>query len=235
MCDAMSAIAAAASLYGSKMQADAQNEAADRQQSAVNASLEQQDQYSKQAEGKALENADQYKADDRLKKFEESRADAGDSLAQSLTSSREAAPAPSQAAGRMSQEFLTGDASAKADQFAKSINMAQLMGKMRGAGDMLTDEGYTNADYASQLGAIGRNAQGSAAAAKPGIIGAGKVDGGAMALGAGLSSIGTGYLGSNLGSGMNEAIGKINPDLMMPGTSPVGPTQGMFKQISGYF
>lgn len=233
MCNPMIAAAAIAAV-GAKVSADAQNDAADKQQAAVNASLEQQDQYSQKAEQKALENADQYQAGDRLEKFEEARAAAGDSLAKSLTASREAAPVTTQASGRMSQEFLTGDASAKADQFEKSIKNAQLMGRMRGAGDMLTSEGYMNADYASQLGMIGRNAQGSAAAAQPGIIGAGKVNSGQVALGSGLSAIGTSYLGSALGSGMNEAIGKINPEWMSPGTSPVGPTQGMFKTVTGW-
>ena len=63
-------------------------EAADRQQAAINASLEQSDNYSKQAESKALENATQYDATDRLKKFDETKAAAGESLAQQLTKSR---------------------------------------------------------------------------------------------------------------------------------------------------
>ncbi len=74
-----------------------------QQQAAINASLEQQDQYSKQAESKALENADQYDAKNRLVKFEEAQTKAGDSLAQQLVQSREAAPATSQPAGRLSQ------------------------------------------------------------------------------------------------------------------------------------
>ena len=234
MCEPATIAAGVAAIAGSYMSSEAQNKAADKQQRAINASLEQQDQYSQKAEQKALENADQYQAGDRLEKFDEARVAAGDSLAKSLTASRESAPIATQASGRMSQEFLTGDASAKADQFAKSINNAQLMGRMRGAGDMLTNEGYTNADYASQLGLIGRNAQGSAAAAQPGIIGAGKVNSGQVALGSGLSTIGSLYLGSNLGKGMNDLIGKINPELMSPGTSPVGPTQGMFKTITSW-
>ncbi len=227
MCNPM-AIAAAAAVIGSKMQADAQNAAADRQQKAINATLEQQDQYSRQAEGKALENAQNYDMGKRLESFDQAREAAGNSLAQQLTQTREAAPKTSQASGRMSQDFLTGNAKAAADQFEKSINVAQLMGKMRGASDMVTQEGYRNADYASQLGQIGRNAQGAYNAAQPGIAAAGKVNGGAMMLGGGLSAIGTSYLGSSLGQGMNDAIGKINPEWMNPGTSPVGPTRGIF-------
>ena len=218
----------AVSAAGTYMQSEAQNDAADKQQRAINASLEQQDQFSQKAEAKALENADQYDAKDRLVKFDETRQAAGDSLAQQLTTAREAAPQTTQPSGRMSQEFLTGDAKAKADQFEQSINMAQLMGKMRGAGDMLTNEGYKNADYASQLGIIGRNAQGSGQAAQPGIASAGRVDSGSMLAGGLLSGLGSAGLSSGLGAGMNSAIGNINPNWMTPGTSSVGPTVGLF-------
>lgn len=228
MCDAMSAVAAIASVVGQQMSSSAQEDAADRQQAAINASLEQQDQYSKQAESKALENADQYDAKNRLVKFEEAQTKAGDSLAQQLVQSREAAPATSQPAGRLSQAFLTGDASAKADQLDKSIGMARLMGKMRGANDMLTDEGYQNADYASQLGIIGRNANGSARAAQPGINAAGQVDSGASLAGGLLSSVGGSVLSSSLGQNMGKIVEGINPNWMKAGTSNIGPTRGIF-------
>ena len=228
MCDVMSAVSALASVYGMQMQSDAQSDAIDKQQKAVNASLEQQDQYSRAAESKALENAQNYDPTKRTEEFNKSREAAGDSLAQQLTQAREAAPKTSQPAGRLSAEFLTGQAKSAADQYDKSIEMAQLMGKMRGANDMLTNEGYRNADYASQLGTIGRNAQGSYQAAQPGIIAAGKVDGGKMMLGGGLSSIGTSYLGSQAGGALNQGLGQINTDWMKPGTSPFGPTKGIF-------
>ena len=228
MCDAMSAVAAAMMAAGQVVSSSAQEDAADRQQAAINASLEQQDQYSKQAESKALENADQYDAKNRLVKFEEAQTKAGDSLAQQLVQSREAAPATSQPAGRLSQAFLTGDASAKADQLDKSIGMARLMGKMRGANDMLTDEGYQNADYASQLGIIGRNANGSARAAQPGINAAGQVDSGASLAGGLLSSVGGSVLSSSLGQNMGKIAEGINPNWMKAGTSNIGPTRGIF-------
>jgi len=215
----MMALSAAASLGGTLLSANAQSEAADRQQAAINASLEQSDNFSKQAEGKALENATQYDATDRLKKFDETKAAAGDSLAQQLTASREAAPASSQPSGRLSQAFLTGDATAKANQLEQSIANAKLMGNMRGAGDMLTSEGYQNADYASQLGLIGRNAQGSANAAQAGINAAGQVDGTSSMLGGLASGLGTSYLGSQLGKGMLGASSKLLPgqNLVMAG------------------
>jgi len=228
MCDAMTALAAVASIAGQQMSASAQEDAADRQQAAINASLEQQDQYSRQAESKALENADQYDAKNRLVKYEEAQTKAGDSLAQQLVQSREAAPTTSQPAGRLSQAFLTGDASAKADQLEKSIGMARLMGKMRGSSDMLTDEGYQNADYASQLGIIGRNAQGSARAAQPGINAAGQVDSGASLVGGLLSGVGGSALSSSLGQNMGKIVEGINPNWMKAGTSNIGPTRGIF-------
>jgi len=215
----MMALAMAGSVGGSLLSANAQSDAADRQQAAINASLEQSDNFSRQAEGKAMENANQYEAKNRLTNLDESKAQAGESLAQQLTQSREAAPQAAQASGRLSQAFLTGDATAKANQLEKSIADAKLMGNMRGSGDMLTNEGYQNADYASQLGLIGRNAQGSANAAQAGINAAGQVDGTSSMLGGLASSLGTSYLGSQLGKGMLGASTKLLPgqNLVMAG------------------
>lgn len=62
---------------------------------------------------------------------------------------------------------------------------------MKGTGNMLGDEALTNADYASELNTIGRNAKGDWSAAQPGIAAAGKVDSGAMALGGLAQGLGT--------------------------------------------
>lgn len=194
------AIAAAAAAGGSYMSAEAANDAADRQAAALNAAMEQQDQWSRKAEGKALENADQYDMTDRTQRFEDTRKEAGDSLAQSLIKSREESGSPSQASGKLSESFTSDRASKLAAQFQQSVDMARLMGKMRGTQDMLGNEAITNADYASQLNTIGRNAKGSFDAAQPGILQAGKVNSGQVAAGNLISSLGTAYLGSSLGS-----------------------------------
>ena len=93
MCDWTYA-AALVLAYGANAQAEAQNDAADRQQAALNASLEQQDKWNQKAEAKALENADEYKMEDRTQRFEEALKEAGDSLAQSLVKSREESASP---------------------------------------------------------------------------------------------------------------------------------------------
>ena len=205
MCGWTYAAAALVSALGAQQQASAQEDAADRQQRALNASLEQQDQWSRKAESKALENADQYKVEDRTQRLEQAKDDAGDSLTQSLVASRESIGTPEQASGKLSEAFTADRASKMAKQFQESVDMARLMGRMRGVSDMLGDESVTNADYASQLHTIGRNAQGDYSAAQPGIAAAGKVDSGQMALGGLLQGAGTAYLGSGLGSAFNTA------------------------------
>lgn len=231
MCDGYSwvyaAIAAAAAAGGSYMQADAANDAADKQAAALNAAMEEQDRFNQKAEGKALENAEQYDMTDRTKRFEDTRAEAGESLAQSLIKSREQTGAPDQASGRLSESFTADRATKLADQFQESVDMARLMGKMRGTQDMLGNEAIMNADYASQLNTIGRNARGSYDAAQPGILAAGKVDSGKVALGAGISSLGTSYLGGQMGSafggtstaGADVGNGAGNANLMANGNS----------------
>ena len=199
--------AAAAAAGGAYMQADAANDAADRQAAALNAAMEQQDQWNKKAEQKALDNAQEYDMEKRTNRLAEAMQDAGDSLTQSLVTSREQIGLPDQASGKISDEFTADRSSKLADQFQKSVDMARLMGRMRGVQDMLGNEAVNNADYASQLGIISRNAQGDEAASKPGIIKAGKVNAGKATAGALMQSLGTSYLGSGLGSGFSSSSG----------------------------
>lgn len=206
MCDWTYAAAALLSAYGANQQAEAQNDAAERQQQAINAQLEQQDKFSRIAEGKAMDNAQEYDMTKRTDRLEDAKTQAGESLAQSLVKSREDVGTPTQASGKLSDAFTADRASRMADQFQESVDMAKLMGRMRGVNDMLGNEAVTNADYASQLNTIGRNAKGSYDAAQPGIIAAGKVDGGQMAMGSLLQSAGTSYLGSGLGNAFGGDI-----------------------------
>lgn len=211
MCDpvdiglAIAAIAAAG--YGAKTQSDAANEAADRQAAALNASMEQQDQFARKAESKALDNAEEYDMTDRTARLEESKKAAGDSLVQSLIKSREEVGSPDQASGKVSESFTADRATKLADQFQQSVDNARLMGNMNGVQNMLGNEGIMNADYASQLRTIGRNAGGSWNAAQPGIATAGKVDANKVALGSMLQAAGTSYLGSSLGSAFGGSGG----------------------------
>lgn len=214
MCDWTYAAAALLSAYGANTQAEAQNDAADRQQQAINAQLEQQDQWSRVAENKAMDNAQEYDMTKRTDRLEQAKVDAGNSLADSLVASRAEIGTPDQAAGKLSEAFTADKASKQADQLQSSVDMAKLMGRMRGTQDMLGNEAITNADYASQLNTIGRNAQGSYNAAQPGIIAAGKVDGTQMGLGGLLQGAGTAYLGSGLGKGFSLMKGAGSTSMM---------------------
>jgi len=213
MCSPQLAAYAAVSLIGARMQADAQEEAADRQQRAINDALEQQDRYTRQAEAQAMANANEYGMDTRLARLNEARTSAGRSLAQHLTQAREAAPTIERAAGRMSQDYMADSAERAADQFAKSLEMATLMGNMQGAGNMLTNESLANADHAAQLAQISRNARGAYGAAQPGINAAGRMNSGQMALGAGLQTIGMSGLGEGLQSGLGKGMDSLTGNL----------------------
>lgn len=218
--------AALAAAGGSYISADAANDAADRQAAVLNEAMEQQDQWSRKAEGKALENANEYDMADRTQRFEDTRQAAGDSLVQSLIKSREESGAPSQASGRLSESFSSDRTSKLADQFQQSVDMARLMGKMRGTQDMLGNEAIMNADYASQLNTIGRNARGDFDTVKPRMELAGKVNAGQVAAGTLISSLGSSYLASGLGgafggatTGADVGAGAGNANLMANGSS----------------
>ncbi|MCB4358421.1 hypothetical protein [Quatrionicoccus australiensis] len=214
MCDAVSPIfyAAMAALAagGSYMQSEAANDAADRQAAALNSAMEQQDNWAKKAEAKAMENAQEYDMTDRTDRLNAAREQAGNSLVDSLVKSREQLGAGEQATGKLSDAFITDQQGKMANQFQRSVDMARLMGKMRGVQDMLGQEGIKNADYANQLGIIGRNAKGALDAAQPGIIAAGKIDSGKAALGSFMSSVGSSGLGSGFGGSLGSAASNTN-------------------------
>lgn len=210
MCSWELAAYAALAAGGTYMSTEAANDAAERQQDAMNAALAQQEGYDRQAEAKALENAQEYAPEKRTERFNEARESAGESLAQSLIKSREESGPVEQASGRLSETFSADRAGKMADQFQKSVDMARLMGNMRGVQDMLGNEAITNADYASQLGIIGRNARGALNASKPGIEGAGKVNAGQVALGSLMSSAGQSKLASGFGNLFGNASTAAN-------------------------
>ncbi len=60
------AAAVMAAAYGANQQAEAANEAADRQAQALNAALLQQDEWSKKAEQTAMDNAEQYNTEKQV-------------------------------------------------------------------------------------------------------------------------------------------------------------------------
>ncbi len=211
----MEAASIIAMIGGAYMQNEAANDAADRQQQLISNAAEEQDKLSRKAEGTALENAEEYNPQTRLARFMDARQSAGDSLVSDLTTAREqqglSGGKSEQATGRLSQDFLTGKAAAAADEYQKSVDMARLMGNMRGAGDMLTAEGLTNADYALKGGMIGSQARRSLGAAQPGIASAGTPDGSAMMIGGLAQGLGSAGMTMGAKSGTLTGAGTTAP------------------------
>jgi hypothetical protein len=215
MCEAISAstiLSAAMSGVGMLMQNDAQDSAARKQQEALNASLEQQDQFNRKAEQVTLNNAQEYDPAKRLERFQEAQQNAGDSLVKTLTAERGGSGTVGQnPVGRISSDYSADSAKRQADTLQASTDMARLMGKMRGASDMLTNEGYTNADYTSQLGMIGAQGNSAARANRIGINAAGQPDGTQLAAGGLMSGLGSSMMQSAMGGGGDAAYrAKLN-------------------------
>lgn len=218
MCDVGTALSLGATLLGGVMQQQAASDAADAQREAIARAQDQQDQYARQAERTAMDNAKQYDPTQRAQRFDQARESAGDSLAQQLTAARESAPGLDQAQGRISKVFADASAKSGNQTTSEAMRDARLMGRMRGAQDMLTEEGYRNADYASQLGVIGRNAQGAYRAAQPGITAAGVPDSTQTLLGGLISGAGSAL--SN-----PQAMGRISSMFGGSGFSRGSPTR----------
>lgn len=220
MCDPVSA---GLMLAGTALQMNAQRQARNRQEDAIRRAVEEQDAYSRQAEGMALENAQEYRPEARTERFEDARTEAGNSLAAGLVAARDSMPTPSSGGGRISKAFTTAQAKSQADQLQESLDMARAMGRVRGAQDMLTEEGLTDADTAARLRVVGRNATGSARAAQPGIAAAGQPDlfqmaAGQVMYGAGAGGLGTRGFGQTL---TPAATGTSGGFVALPGQGAV--------------
>ena len=206
MCTGMEALAIGAMVGGTYLQQEAADDAADRQSKQLALAGEEQDRLSRKTEQKALENAQEYAPETRLARYMDARTKAGDSLVADLTAARDSqgiSGGKSEAAtGRLSQDFLTGKASAAADEYQRSVDMARTMGNMRGAGDMLFGEGLNNAEYALQGGMLGSQSRRAWNARQPGIAAAGQPNSGQMMAGgllSGLGSAGMGYAARSAG------------------------------------
>lgn len=216
-------ISAGMSAAGTIAQQEAADDAARRQERQLALAGEEQDRLSRQAEQVAMQNAKEYDPQTRMGRFMEAREKAGDSLVADLTAAREtqglSGGKTEQQTGRLSQDFLTGKAGAAADEYQRSIDMARAMGNMRGAGDMLTEEGLTGANYALEGGMLGSQARRAWNAAQPGIAAAGRPNGTQMMLGGLLSGVGS--AGMNYGAtqagrlsaagGQSSAAGMFGP------------------------
>lgn len=149
-----------ASLAGTAISYNSQQQAAKRAQSESLAAMRRQQQYQRQAEQTALDRAQDYKTDDRL---EEQHAIANEMEQEYLAPTLSAQSINANTA--TTQGDVSGDyraAKAKSDANVESLakTFANLMARSNAAKQLRLNEGYKNADAASTIGRLQNFSQG---------------------------------------------------------------------------
>lgn len=192
-------LAAAASVAGTLIQSQAQQEAQEQQQAKLRQAQDADRQKQEKATDISMQQGEQYDPTYRAQQEAATVGKANDSLTSTLVDAREGAAAPAASAGKVSNDFTLGQAKSAAGELQRSTNVAKLMASMRGNTDLRANEGINNADFMEQQSALAGDRSGAANAAN---LDASMIhpDGTQMLLGGLTSAAGNAYLGSSLAS-----------------------------------
>jgi len=191
MCTGLEAAAIAAMVGGTAIKSREESRAAKRVQSAIETGNKNQDVYANQKRDLVLKNLKQYDPTSRATDQTTAQNTATDTLAKAVgdaTGGR-----GTEATGKVSSDYLTGEASSKANELKRSSILATLMGKVRGPTDLRFNENLKNAQFGSQAAGVGANANIQARADALKAQRTGQVDPRVMLLGQLLSTGGQAY------------------------------------------
>ncbi|RII84354.1 hypothetical protein [Neopusillimonas maritima] len=194
-------------ISGAFIQNQAVQDAAARQQRAIQDSLIRQQNLQRQAEQAAMKKATEFNPDDRL--------DKQNVIEQQLTSEMlepvkqnmaERVEAPS-VQGDVSDDYSTARASSMAQQAKTAEALARIFGRIGSASQLRQNEAIGIGDSANEIGMLKNFSRGQHAADQVGIQAAGTPSGGAMLAGTILQGVGqTGLMGAfdGIGSSSNS-------------------------------
>lgn len=198
--DPFTIAALVAAVSGAAIQQQATQSAARRQQSAIQDANARQQDYQRQAEGVATRAAQDFGGEQRQDRQATAEQAITEVLAQPVqqaaTAAAEAGP---RVQGAVSNDYVTGTANAQAREMASAQALAQLFGRIGGAGRLRQDESINLADAGNQIDRLGNYSRGRLAADQVGIQQAGIPNGGAMLGGTLLQAGGTAALAGGLG------------------------------------
>lgn len=148
-------------LAGAGVSAYANNQAAKRQQRAI------EDQYQNKMSAKREQNAvlaealDQYKPVERLANYEQAQSDVTDRLVARLNETPEELQGVSSAtAGNVGSDYELAQGRATADSKKRAYKLASLLGRAGAHGDLFSQEGLNMAGAEQQQMLIGNHAMG---------------------------------------------------------------------------
>ncbi|MCZ4065459.1 hypothetical protein NB636_02030 [Oxalobacter aliiformigenes] len=180
-----------ASLAGTAISYNSQQQAAKRANQASLDAMRRQQQYQQQAEQTALERANDYKTENRQEKQEAIRQELEQEYSAPALAAQEINANAATTQGDVSNDYKTYKAASDANVEDLTRTFANLMARTNAAKQLRLNEGYKNADAASTIGRLQNFAQGQSVVDQMKIQDAANSGAGMSALGGLVSSLGT--------------------------------------------
>lgn len=209
------ALALAAMAAGTAISYDASETARKEQQAALTAKMLRDKEYQDKNSQLVNENAQQYNPQTRQQNEQAATDAAAGSLTGALLESRESA-APADISGKVSSDYISGNAKTAASELQRSTDIARLWAKMRGPTDLRANEGMNNASYADRSRSLSADRGFMAQAGDRNAMLAGQPDGLQMLAGNALMQFGTGSLAGNLAKGAGTGAGAAGKSFIAP-------------------
>lgn len=213
-------IAAVVAAAGAAVQYQETQDANDRQQSTIRNSLDAQERLQKEAEKKALDTADKFKPQDRLKEQAALEENITKDLTAPVSESQQIRAQQQTTQGDVSNDYSTAKAKSDLNTMKSAEALARLLGKTTSANRLRMNEGIRLLDAGQDQDTLANLSRGQQRADGIRIQQAGVTDPGAMFAGSLMQSLGTAYLGSGLGAAKPEA-GSVGAWLQK-GIKPMG-------------
>lgn len=152
-------VSTAMTLGGTLLQGLMANQAANKQQSIINAASAREDNISKKNIALAMDNAQSYDPKLRDQRTADAASSISNSLASTLAGNTDTANTTNDNTGNVSKDFSMGKAKAVADRTAEGIKQAHLLGAMRAPSEMRLNESYKLGDTNAQIAASNHDIQ----------------------------------------------------------------------------
>lgn len=186
---------------GAAMQAKAASDAARRQQRASEEAMRRQNEFQRQAEERALKQAENYQAEDRKQNQDELAEEITQEFYQPVAAAQDANTIRTTTTGAVSSDYEAAKAKSSANQQKMAQELAGLFGKQRSATRLRQNESIDMAETASDIARIGNFASGQYGVDKMKINEAGQPNAALNLLGGVTSAVGT--------AGLSAGIGKL--------------------------
>lgn len=183
-----------AMLAGAATQYKASQDAAERQQREIQASLARQRDLQMQAEDKAKKTAEDFAPETRKEAQGQIEQQLTEEFQAPVQSAQEINNAQSTTQGNVSSDYVAAKAASNVNQLKQAEQLARLLGKTTAASRLRTNEAIKVADAAAGIDRLANFSRGQAGADEIGINAAGRPDAGMVLGGQVLGALGAGGL-----------------------------------------